>query len=98
MRKNAPNRRPLPYLVACYQAKKKQLSHLLAFTMPSQPVAACARWEAVLGQYAATLVTLDDVVNLPVTREITLSPATFVEVHRVTTKVAVSLSLLPNLS
>jgi hypothetical protein len=84
--------------VADDQTKKKQLAHLLFLPMPSQSVAACASRQAILGKHASTLVSLNDAVNLPITREVAVSPATLVELHRVATEVTVTLGLHPNLS
>lgn len=66
--------------------------------MPTQTIAACASWQAVAGLNAAAFLALNDVVNLPVARQITLHPTSCLEDDRVATKMAMTFRLLPDVS
>ena len=96
--KQPPHSVSLLHLITGNQAGKKQLAHLLSFAMPSQSVATCASREAIFRQNAAVFVSLDDVVNLPVTSEVAIAPSALAQVHRVATEMTMAFSFSANLS
>jgi hypothetical protein len=66
--------------------------------MPSQSVAACASRQTIICLNAAALLPLDDMVNLPITGQVTVNPAARLENYRVATKMTMAFGLLPDAS
>ena len=73
------------HLIDGDQTHKKQLANTVAGTGPAEPVAPRAGGEAVVHRDPAALLTLDDMVYLPVPIGL-LAPASVLERERVTAK------------
>ena len=65
--------------------------------MPAQAVTPGARWKAILGTFQPALVSLDNVVHLPVTPRL-VNPASVLEDDWVATEVTVACRLVKNAS
>jgi len=83
-------------LITGDQAKEQQLANTLTLPMPSQAIATRASRQAIVSLNAPALLTLNDVVNLPIAGQIAVHPAACFENYRVATKMAVTFGLLPN--
>lgn len=76
-----------------YYAEQEQVSDVIASSVPAKPIATCAGRETVLSPANATLVPLDDMIDLPVSIHFR-GPAATVELQAIAAEMAVAAGLV----